>query len=158
MIAVGKENLKFLRAGRTILVPNDGKHRKGRVYKLRVGTQRKATLDVQIVAIEGEQLRIRLATEDKPHLLAAHSEYGYTDDPARAMRGEPEAISEFDLKRYAEEARVRNETANASWRTRSIAIRLKEVSKNWDPTEIAVLGGELLSLAAAAGGTITATA
>lgn len=104
MIVIDRPKFKFLRNGRTILIPNDGKHRTGRTYKLRISGQRRARWEIRILAIEKNQLRIQLTGDDKPRLLAAHSEYGYTDDPHRAMPGEPEAVSYDEQQRITRHA------------------------------------------------------
>jgi hypothetical protein len=46
---------------------------------------------------------------DRPRLLSARPGADYVDHPSRAMRGEPEALSEADLAGYVDEAHDRDE-------------------------------------------------
>lgn len=46
--------------------------------------------------------------EDAPRLLHRHSEVGYTDRPALALPGEPEAVSASYQRRLCEQARRRD--------------------------------------------------
>lgn len=159
MIVVDARKIRFLRNGRTILVPNDGKHRIGRHYKLRIAGQHKASsLEVRILAIEDTQLRIQLSTRDQPRLLAAKSQYGYTDDPAKAMWGEPEAVSQDEQERITQAAveRWQQDPAFAKQRGRSISIELKHASRLGDLQTYAALGSELLQLAGTAGTAVAA--
>lgn len=47
--------------------------------------------------------------DPRPCLLAARSEYGYTNQAMLALRGEPEAVSSTELERLAEHAHERAE-------------------------------------------------
>jgi hypothetical protein len=88
MLVIEHNRLKFLRAGHPITVPDDGKHRIGRTYALRIGTQRRATHHIKITNIDSGQLTIMLADQDPPRLLAARSQYGYTDRLSRSLPDE----------------------------------------------------------------------
>ncbi len=54
--------------------------------------------------------------EDPIRLLHFHSEHGYTDRPAQAMRGEPEAVPASYQRRLSEQAHRREqERLQSAW-------------------------------------------
>lgn len=109
VIVVDRSKLKFLLAGRSLLVKVSREHRKGRTYA--VGTSYKNTIcRVEVLEVvplpDGWRLEIRRVTEDTPRLLAANPagmRTDYVTDPLKAARGEPEALSDKqvqELTRY----------------------------------------------------------
>ena len=107
MIVIEKQKLRFLLAGHPLTITgiNTTRYRRGRTYALGI-THKHSICRVEIIELQptSETMRVRLANIDPPRLLAARSEYGYTDDPAKAMNGEPEAVPYHDLERYTEQA------------------------------------------------------
>ena len=154
MIAIDKPKLKFLDAGRTLTVehPDPQRYHRGRNYQLRILEHRTIRRRVEILEIHAAGITIRLARYyDPPRLLAARSQYGYTDNPAQALRDEPEAISPDDLNRLAQQAQHRFAQQRAdeleAQRARSIAIRLKQAAGR-DPAAYKHLHAELGALVA----------
>ncbi len=138
MIIIDRAKLKFLRAGRHITIPNinANRYRTGRTYAL--GTNHKTTIcRVEIIEKPNpETIIVKLASVNPPHLLAARSQYGYTDNPIRAMRHEPEAISREDAERLAGQARARQTVAQeaeiAQKQMRSAGIQIKAAANRGD--------------------------
>src|SRR5262249_18011673 len=69
--------------------------------------------------------RLHDVDADRPRLLARRSEVGYVDHPTRALQGEPEAISEADQERLAEQDRHAAEQR----RTESLLASLDAVKR-----------------------------
>lgn len=60
---------------------------------------------------------------DSLRLLHARSQHGYTDNPSRAMFGEPEAVSADVQRELTADSLAREHEAQvAQWRTRRAAI------------------------------------
>jgi hypothetical protein len=60
---------------------------------------------------------------DSPRFLHTRSEHGYTEDPSRAMRNEPEAISERAAHDLAMKAAAQDaERQRAEWAARRSVI------------------------------------
>jgi hypothetical protein len=60
---------------------------------------------------------------DPPRLLHRHSAHGYTDDPARAMFGEPEAVpADVQAQITAAARRSEHDAMVAGWLERRAAI------------------------------------
>jgi hypothetical protein len=99
LIVIERTKLKFLLSGRALVidVPAPERYRTGRSYALGFN-HRRTVCRVEIIEVLDETIRVRLADMDPPLLLAARSQYGYTDDPAKAMRDEPEAVHPGELK------------------------------------------------------------
>lgn len=114
MILVDKPKLKFLLAGRVVLVGSShGNYRKGRTYA--VGTRANRTIcRVEVVKVvataDGFDLSIRQATEDKPRLLARNpgaQRADYVSEPSAAAADEPEAVDAETQRKLTELGTVR---------------------------------------------------
>ena len=106
MLIIARNKLKFLQAGRelTIAHRNPTRYQHGRNYALGLD-HRRTICRVEILEIQAAGLRVRLARHYEPiRLLAARSQYGYVDNPAQALRDEPEAINPQDLNHLASQA------------------------------------------------------
>jgi hypothetical protein len=77
--------------------------------------------------------------DDKPRLLAARSEHGYTDRVGEALRDEPEAVPADEQRRQTQEAhrrdrlRLRREWANVHQAIDPPLRRFAEVTARSDP-------------------------
>lgn len=113
MIVVEKAKLRFLLAGLPVPLEVSREYRKGRLYSFGMVGRRLSLGRVmvqEIVELEPGAWRITVlhAAEERPRLLAARlggAGGDYTDRPDRAAQGEPEALSDADLERYASTAR-----------------------------------------------------
>jgi hypothetical protein len=62
--------------------------------------------------------------DETPRFLHRRSEHGYTSDPTRAMRLEPEAVGVADQERQTKEAHERDGRRQAdAWKVASDAIK-----------------------------------
>ena len=152
MIVIARNKLKFLQAGRMLTIPDTGRYRLGRTYAL--GIRHNHTIcRIEIIEIHADGLTIRIAPHrDPPRLLAARSQYGYTDNPVRALRDEPEAIPANDLDHLAHQAHARYAQQRgdelAAQQARSLAIRMKEAAGRNDLVEFKALGAQAAGLTA----------
>ncbi len=69
--------------------------------------------------------------QDKPRFLHRSSEHGYTDQPALALRNEPEALSRQAQSELAEATRVRSRGEWAASRGRLLAELDTIAGKPW---------------------------
>jgi hypothetical protein len=80
-----------------------------------------------------------VVSDDKPRLLAAHSELGYTSRAAEALPGEPEAVTAEEQRRQTQEAhrrdrlRIRREWENVHQAIDPPLRRFAEVAARTDP-------------------------
>lgn len=143
MLKVDRNILDFILAGRPTTIHTTGPYKQGRDYALGLKGRRSSTCRVQILDIRENTIIVILQVRDTPRLLAAHSQYGYTDDIHKAMRDEPEAISAADQQRISSQAHARQLELQRDQRARQIAIALKEASRRSDRTAYRRLFGEL---------------
>ena len=152
VILIEKPKLRFLDAGRALTIPHPAPHRYKRDRTYALGTTHNRTVRrVEILEVRLDAIRIRIAPyREPPRLLAARSQYGYTDNPAQAMFDEPEAIRPADQHRLATEAQARYAQQRAAQlaqqQARSIQIRLKEAVRRNDTIAYKQLSHELGAL------------
>ena len=154
MLIIARNKLKFLQAGRELTIEhrNPLRYQHGRSYALGLD-HRRTICRVEILDITAGGLRVRLARHYEPiRLLAARSQYGYVDNPAQALRDEPEAISPQDLNHLAQQADARFMAQRAeqvaAQQARSLGIRVKEAAGRGDIVECKALGAQLAALTA----------
>ena len=154
MLIIARNKLKFLQAGRelTIAHRNPTRYQHGRNYALGLDHRRSSAAS-RSSRSKPPALRVRLARHYEPiRLLAARSQYGYVDNPAQALRDEPEAISPQDLNHLASQAHARYAQQRAdelaAQQARSLGIRVKEAAGRGDLIECKALGAQLAALSA----------
>ena len=140
MIVITRAELKFLRAGRRIMIDADPtRYRVGRTYALGV-KHNKAICRVEILELGDDHIKVRIAQIDQPQFLAARSQYGYTTNPAQAMRNEGEPVPREDVRGITERDADRRDREKSKEhdreRVRSLAIRLKEAHRMGDVAEV----------------------
>lgn len=149
MIIIDKPRMRFLLAGRilTIEITNPDHYRKGRSYSVGV-RHNKQVCRGEILHVDPDAGTIQIRQQilqAEPNLLARHSQYGYTSNPAQAMFGEPEAVIPDDIERLTRRDRERREQ-DASKQARSLGIRIKDAARRCDIATCGSLGAELVEL------------
>lgn len=169
MIVITPNRFRFLKTGQptNITITNPSRYRKGRDYALGLN-HRNALCRVDILEVGDSWIRIRLANQDPPRLLAAKSQFGYvTIDPnnpdldpnlARAMFAEPEPVNTETVERYATEAGERRNSETNWQRLRSVAIQAKDIARRQDAEAFEELRAHLLEVATMRGTAGTAIA
>lgn len=88
---------------------------------------------------------IVLKPEEHIRLLHRDSSHGYTENRHLALQDEPEAVSDADLQRYAEDAQLiagqQAEIYNAAWERQSLVRRLEKIvnDPSTEPAQLASL-------------------
>ena len=115
MLVVERRQLRFLNAGRrlAITVVDPARYKVGRAYALGVVPNREICR-VEVLELGDETITVRLASTDRPRFLAARSQYLYTDNPAQAMKGEPEAVDAASQQRMSAQAGASRDASRAA--------------------------------------------
>jgi hypothetical protein len=159
MIVVAQRTLKFLLSGHPLAVPlsNPTQYTVGRDYAATVPGSRQTLIRLEIIEQTPTGVRVKLAYQDRPRLLARASQYGYIEIDARhpnlrrAMFDEPEAVDPADVAQITANAHRRHELNHADElarrAARSIRLRLREAERQNNGEAYAQLARELEQLA-----------
>ena len=106
-----------------------------------------------MLEVAADHIRVRTRTRPTRHDCSPpRSEYGYTTNPFKAMRDEPEAVSPADVARYAamadERARQEHAADRNQQQAKSLAIRLKDAARLNDSTAVRRVQADMSQLAA----------
>lgn len=112
MIVVDRPKLKFLLAGRKIIVEVGREYRKGRDYAVGTSWKRsvcRARVEVVEELEDGWRLTLAQVIEEKPRWFARQGvQADYTFEIAKAVLDEPEPLDDVTLRRFAADASERD--------------------------------------------------
>lgn len=113
-MVVGKEVVVEVLYGglRSIPVADWPSAEPGAVVPLQSSATSRAACYISVIGVVGDEVSfVLVGAPEKPRFLAQDSTRGYTSDPARALRGEPEPISEVWQAALTESAELKAEHA-----------------------------------------------